>query len=232
MMLARSGEISPLLANIYLHYVLDEWYERDVVPRMKRETSLVRYCDDFVMVFDDFLDCIRVWRVLGKRMGRYGLSLHPTKTRMVDFRFKRPGGERHPATQATQFVFLGFVHVWGRSRRGKYVVFQRTAKDRYARSLRSIWAWCRAYRHRPLKYQQTALSRKMRGHYAYFGITGNGKRVRWYAHKVAYMWHYWLSRRHRGNPIRWDRFQPLLERYPLPQPRIVHQYVAASEPVS
>lgn len=225
----QGGVISPLLANIYLHYVLDEWVERDVVPRMKGKCSLVRYCDDFVMVFEDFLDCRRVLSVLGKRLERYGLTLHPEKTRMVDFRFKRPTGQRHPATQATTFDFLGFTHVWGKSRRGKNVVYQRTAKGRYARAVKAVWTWCKRNRHRPLAEQHARLSRAMRGYYAYYGITGNGRRLRWYAHQVERAWYQWLSRRTRSGRVRWDRYRRLLERYPLPRPRIIHRYAATSE---
>ncbi len=225
----QGGVISPLLANVYLHYVLDDWSEQEVVPRMKRATTLVRYCDDFVLVFDDFLDCVRVQRVLGKRLARFGLSLNLDKTLTVDFRFKRPDGKRHPATQATSFTFLGFLHVWGKSRRGKNVIYQRTAKDRYARALRSIHLWCRKNRHWPLVKQHAMLTRKMRGHYAYYGITGNGKRLRWYAHQVQRIWRYWLTRRTRGWRLRWDRFQRILDRYPLPNPTIVHQYTVTSK---
>lgn len=225
----QGGVISPLLANVYLHYVLDDWYEQEVVPRMKRTTTLVRYCDDFVLVFDDFLDCVRVQRVLGKRLARFGLSLNLDKTVTVDFRFKRPDGKRHPATQATSFTFLGFLHVWGKSRRGKNVVYQWTAKDRYARALRSIHLWCRKNRHWPLVKQHAMLIRKMRGHYAYYGITGNGKRLRWYAHQVQRIWRYWLTRRTRGWRLRWDRFQRILDQYPLPNPKIVHQYTVTGE---
>lgn len=228
----QGGVASPLLANIYLHYVLDEWYERDVRPRMKRETTLIRYCDDFVLVFEDFLDCIRVKEVLGKRLDRFGLSLHPEKTRMVDFRFKRLKGERHPATEATNFTFLGFIHVWGKSRRGKNVVFQRTSKERYSRALRALHAWCKANRHWPLAEQRRMLTLKMRGHYAYYGITGNGKRLRWYAHQAQRIWRFWLARRTRGWRFRWDRFDALLSRHPLPTPLIVHRYAAASEAAS
>lgn len=225
----QGGVISPLLANVFLHYVLDEWFAQAVSPRMKRKHTLVRFCDDFVMVFEDFLDCRRVLETLGKRVGRFGLALHPDKTRMVDFRFKRPDGERHPATQATTFDFLGFTHIWGKSWQGKNVVYQRTAKARYARALRSVHDWCKKSLHRPLTAQRARLRRMMQGHYAYYGITGNTRRLRWYAHQVEHIWRKWLSRRGRGNPITWERFQRILDEHPLPRPRIVHRYATASE---
>jgi hypothetical protein len=131
----QGGVNSPLLANIYLHYVLDEWFETVARPRLKGRCILVRYADDAVMAFEDHLAAKRALAALGQRLGRYGLTLHPDKTRFVDFRFKRPGGIRHPATDGTAFNFLGFTHVWGMSRNGKNVVRQVTAKDRYARGL-------------------------------------------------------------------------------------------------
>jgi group II intron reverse transcriptase/maturase len=226
----QGGVISPLLANIFLHYVLDEWFARDVGPRMKRKHAMVRYADDFVMAFEDFLDCRRVLAVLGKRMTRFGLTVHPDKTRMIDFRFRRPDGVRHALTQGTTFDFLGFTHVWGRSRRGKNVIYQRTAKTRFARALRAVPEWCRRFRHLPLPDQHRRLSRMVQGHYAYYGITGNGRRLRWFLHRVEVTWRMWLSRRTRGNPMHWQRFVQTLERYPLPPTRIVHRYAAiASE---
>lgn len=114
----QGGVISPLLANVFLHYALDVWFADVVVPRLKERASLIRYADDFVLVFEDFLDCVRTRHTLGQRMVACRLELHPTKTKMVDFRFKKPNGERHPRMDATNFVFLGFVHVWGKSRRG------------------------------------------------------------------------------------------------------------------
>lgn len=225
----QGGVISPLLANVYLHYVLDEWFYQDVEPRMKGRCSLVRFCDDFVMVFEDFLDSQRVYRVLDKRLDRFGLTLHPEKTCLVDFRFKRPGGMCHRRAQATTFNFLGFTHVWGRSRNHKPVVYQHTAKDRFARTLKRLNHYCRYHRHRPLDEQHAKLTRMLRGHYAYFGITGNGKRLQWLAHQAPRIWRKWLSRRSRAGQIDWERFQRLLERFPLPRPRIVHQYIAGSE---
>ncbi len=124
----QGGVISPLPANIFLHHVLDRWFVDVAKPRLKRRRQLVRYADDFVMSFEDHLDGRRVLAVLGRRFERYGLRLHPDKTRYVDFRFQRPQG-RHPATSATSFNFLGFTHVWGTSRKGKPVVRQVKAKD-------------------------------------------------------------------------------------------------------
>lgn len=219
----QGGVISPLLANLFLHHVLDKWFVEVAQPRMKQRCQLVRYADDFVMSFEDHLDGRRLLAVLGKRLGRFGLMLHPDKTRYVDFRFKRPQG-RHPATQATIFAFLGFTHVWGTSRRGKPVVRQITAKDRYARALKTAKDWCRQHLHLPLKAQHRRLSRMLQGHYAYYGITGNGRRLRWYLHQVERIWKASLSRRSRSGQLTWDRMEQVLQRYPLPPTRIVHQW--------
>jgi RNA-directed DNA polymerase len=225
----QGGVVSPLLANIFLHYVLDEWFARDVKPRMKRKTALVRYCDDFVMLFEDFLDSQRVRVVLGKRVERFGLALNTEKTRMIDFRFKRPDGKRHNATQGTTFDFLGFTHVWKTSRKKKNVVCQVTSKGRFARALRSVKDWCRKFRHWSIPAQHERLGRMLKGHYAYYGITGNTRRLRWVTPRVERIWWKWLSRRSRGRTIPWRRFDQLLKRYPMPQARIVHRYAAASE---
>jgi RNA-directed DNA polymerase len=161
--------------------------------------------------------------LLGKRLGRYGLRLHPAKTRFVDFRFRRPRG-RHPATDGTTFDFLGFTHVWGESRNGKNVVRQITAKDRYARALASVTDWCRRNLHRSFREQHAHLSRMIRGHCAYYGITGNSRRIRWYHNRVVRIWKKWLDRRGRHCNLPWPRFRAMLSRYPLPRALIIHQY--------
>jgi RNA-directed DNA polymerase len=181
------------------------------------------------MAFEDFLDAKRVLGVLGKRLARYGLTLHPSKTRFVDFRKNRPNGTNHPETDDTSFTFLGFAHVWGRSRAGKKVVRQVTAKNRYARALAAITTWCRDNRHQSIPDQNAHLAAMMRGHYAYYGITGNSRRIRWYAHQVERIWQKWLSRRDRERRLNWSRFAALLKSHPLPAARIVHRYTAASE---
>ena len=178
---------------------------------------LVRYADDAVMAFEDHLSGKRMLGVLGKRLAEVRAQLHPTKTRFVDFRFRRPGG-RHPATAATTFNFLGFTHVWGQSRKGKNVVRQITAKDRYARALASVTEWCRRNLHRPFREQHAHLSPVIRGHCAYYGITGNGRRIRWYHHQLVRIWRKWLTRRGRHSNLSWPRFRAMLARHPLPQP--------------
>jgi hypothetical protein len=127
--------ISPCLSNVYLHYVLDEWFETEVRPRLRGRCILVRYADDLVMAFESFDDAKRVLAVLGKRLERYGLTLHPDKTRFIDFRDRRPERTGHPDTDGTSFDFLGLTHVWGKSRNGRPIVRQVTAKSRYARAL-------------------------------------------------------------------------------------------------
>jgi len=221
--------VSPSLSNIFLHYVLDEWFETQVRPRLSGGCTLVRFADDAVMAFDSLVDAQRVLAVLGKRLARFGLTLHPDKTRLVDFRPRRAEGTRHPETGGTSFDFLGFTHVWGRSRRGKSMVRQVTAKSRFARSVAAVSEWCRKNRHRPIREQHRHLSAMLRGHYAYYGIGGNSRRLCWYADKAVRIWQKWLSRRDRQSVVRWARLSEILKRHPLPPVRIVHPYAAVSK---
>src|SRR4029453_8637705 len=147
------GVASPCLSNIFLHHVLDEWFENEVKPRLKGKSTLVRFADDAVMAFADHRDAQRVFDVLGKRLARYGLTLHPDKTRFIDFRSYRSDGKDHPEADGSSFTFLGFCHVWGKSRKRKNVVRQVTAKQRYARALAAVTAWCRENRHLPIPEQ-------------------------------------------------------------------------------
>lgn len=222
----QGGVVSPCLANIFLHYVLDEWFVEQVQPRLRGPSTLVRYCDDFVLLFAYRDDAVRVLEVLGKRLGKYGLQLHPDKTRMVDFRAgQRPAHDGDDAAMATSFSFLGFVHVWGKSRKGKVVVWQRTAKDRFARALHGINEQCRYMRHWLLRDQHKRLCQMLKGHYAYYGITGNYKRLDELLCQAQRCWRNWLSRRSRASPVSWIAFQRILDHLPLPRPKIAHSYV-------
>jgi RNA-directed DNA polymerase len=220
----QGGVISPMLSNIFLHHVLDVWFEDEVRSRLEGEATLVRFADDFVMTFETHRDAQRVLEVLGKRLGRFGLTLHPDKTRFIDFRPQRCGGPLADRKDPP-FDFLGFTHRWGKSRNGKNVVRQTTAKNRFARALLAVKDWCRANRHQPLLDQLARLSAKLVGHYAYYGITGNSCRLQQYRHDVTKTWRKWLARRTRSKRLPWDRFNALLARHPLPPARIVHRYV-------
>jgi RNA-directed DNA polymerase len=224
----QGGVISPMLSNIYLHNVLDEWFETEVTPRMAGKCTLVRFADDFVMTFQNHHDAKRVLEVLGKRLARYGLTLHPDKTRFIDFRPRRHGGP-HPDCEGPPFDFLGFTHTWVKSQKGKNVVRQTTAKSRLARTLRAVNDWCRRNRHRPIPDQHKRLTAKMIGHCAYYGITGNMRQLQRYTRQVTRIWRKWLERRTRSEPLPWKRFCALLERHPLPPATIIHRYASASE---
>ncbi len=228
----QGGVVSPCLSNVFLHHVLDEWFATEVAPRLKGASTLVRFADDAVMAFANLDDAKRVLAVLGKRLGRFGLTLHPDKTRLVDFRPQQTESTRHPQTDGTTFDFLGLTHVWGRSRRGKDMVLQVTAKSRFARALAAVSDWCRTHRHWSIRDQHRHLSSMMRGHFAYYGVGGNSQRLRWFANQVMRLWRKWLSRRDRQNVFQWTRFNEMLKRHPLPPPKIFHPYVAVSEPLS
>jgi RNA-directed DNA polymerase len=221
----QGGVISPLLANIFLHEVLDVWFERDIQPRLKGRAVLIRYADDAVLGFSQEEDARRVLAVLPKRFGRYGLSLHPEKTRLIEFRRPPRGGgpsgpseRRRPGT----FDLLGFTHYWAQSRRGNWVIKRKTAKDRLSRAITRIGHWCRAHRHLPVSEQHWALVQKLRGHYGYYGITGNAWKLEHFLNEVKRRWHYWLNRRSQRGKWTWERFVRMLRARPLPPATLVH----------
>ena len=227
----QGGVISPILSNIFLHHVLDKWFEDEARPRLRGNCQLVRFADDFVVALEDRHSGKRLLDVLGKRLGRYGLTLHEAKTRYVDFRRRRPYG-RHWMASATTFDFLGFTHVWGRSMQGKDIVRQITAKGRFARALKSVHDWCKRNRHLPIAAQQDHLAKVIRDHCAYYGLTGNGKRLEWFRYQVTRIWRMWLARRSRLRRLNWDRMNELLKRYPLPSVSYMRSWRnTLSEPV-
>ena len=217
----QGGVVSPTLSNVYLHEVLDQWFEHEVKPRLRGRAFEVRYADDAVLVFEHEDDARRVLGVLAKRLEKYGLRLHPDKTRMVEF--CRPSKSQRGGSQREHsFAMLGFTHYWGRSRKGRWVVKRKTAKDRFSRALRGFDQWCRNHRHWKLRDQQAALSRKLRGHYAYYGITGNAQALGRLRYEVERRWRKWLGRRSRSGRRSWERFSRLLNTYPLLPVRVVH----------
>jgi RNA-directed DNA polymerase len=228
----QGGVISPLLANIYLHEVLDLWFEHQVRPRLHGDARLIRYADDFVIAFTHEADARRVWEVLPKRFGKHGLQLHPEKTRLIDFRRPPRCGRRKEAAEheARSFDLLGFTVHWGRSVRGGWVVRKKTSSSRFTRGLRAIACWCKLHRHWPVRKQHAMLTQKLRGHYAYYGVTGNMRALGRFLQAVRRVWQKWLKRRSQHHPMTWERFARLEKRYPLPPARVVHSvYRARSE---
>lgn len=224
----QGGVVSPVISNLYLHEVLELWFEHEVQPRLRGRAMLVRFADDALMAFATEEDARRVFEVLPKRFGRFGLTLHPVKTRLVDFHPPVPSRDGDGRSQRERsFDLLGFTHYWGRSRKGRWVVQRKTAKSRLSRALRRVRQWCRAHRHDKVADQQRALSRKLRGHYAYYGITGNGKAISAFAYEVVCIWRKWLSRRSHAGRLTWEAFHRLLQRYPLPPARVVHSVYGA-----
>jgi len=218
----QGGVISPLLSNLYLHEVLDKWFEHVVKRRLKGRAFLVRYADDAILGFECEEDARRVMAILPRRFDRYGLTLHPEKTRLMDF---RPPSCRTPPPEgggSRGFTMLGFMHFWGRSRKGRWVIKRKTAAERFTRALRRIWQGCRQNRHQPVADQQAALTRKLRGHYAYYGITGNANALSRFLWLTERAWRYWLNTRSQRARMPWERFKRVLHCYPLPPPRVVH----------
>lgn len=230
----QGGVISPLLANIYLHEVLDTWFEQQVKPRLRGEAFLIRYADDFVIAFAIEHDAQRVFEALPKRFARYGLSLHPEKTRLVPFGrpTRKPTDQRSTGDQGPEaFDLLGFTHFWKVSRKGSWVIARKTAKGRLARAVKKITQWCKTYRHLRVKDQHKALVRKLNGHLAYYGITGNARSLKQFRHQMMRAWCTWLRRRSQKAHLSWERFNRLLKRYPLPPARVVHSvYRHAANP--
>lgn len=211
----QGGVVSPLLANVYLHAVLDTWWKEDVLPVMRGPAFLVRYADDFVFVFAREDDARRVNAVLAKRFAKFGLTLHPEKTRL--FAFRRPrGGDDDPAS----FDFLGFTHYWGVSRRGNRIIRQKTARNRLRRAIRRIHLWCRNHRHDSIKDQHAQLCKKIGGHCQYYGLTGNWHALANFHHQLKRAWRKWLCRRSNAARKPWTWFERVLVYYPLKPPRV------------
>ena len=216
----QGGTISPVLANIFLPQVLDAWCEHEVQPRLKGRSFLMRFADDCVIGCEREADARRIMAVQPQRCTRYGVTIHPTKTALMAF--GKPAGRPEANPRHGTCDFLGLTHAWTTSRRGFWVIKRRTARKRFRRTKKSLWRWCRAHRHAPLKDQYHMLCLKLRGHFQYYGIQGNFRLREEVLRSAEKAWRYWLSRRSSTSAIGWEKFQQLLETYVLPPPRIVH----------
>jgi group II intron reverse transcriptase/maturase len=216
----QGGVISPVLANVFLHHVLDAWFEGEVRPRMQGRCFLLRFADDFVIGCELEADARKIMAVLPKRFARFGLTIHPTKTALIAFR--KPKAHQGSESGNGTFTFLGLTHYWTKSRQGFWVIKRRTARKRLRRTKKSLWRWCRNNRHAPLQYQYQMLCAKLRGHYQYYGIRGNFRLLEEVRRSAERAWRYWLSRRSSKSAIGWKKFWKLMQTSILPIPRIVH----------
>lgn len=221
----QGGVVSPILANLYLHEVLDLWFAREVQPRLRGQAHLIRFADDAVLVFELEGDARRVLNVLPKRFEKYGLTLHPTKTRLIPFVrpprtpvAQAPGDPKRPGT----FDLLGFNHHWAQSRARKWIVVRETCQARFKRAATRIDDWCRANRHLPVKQQRKTLALKLNGHCQYYGITGNSRALVRFRYALIKSWQRWLDRRSQKRKMPWHRFNQLLQVHQIPAARAVH----------
>jgi group II intron reverse transcriptase/maturase len=217
----QGGIISPLLSNIYLHYVLDEWFSEQIQPLLSGKSFIVRYADDFVLGFENATDASRVMNVLPKRFSKYGLELHPEKTRIISLKSKRGEGWR-------SFDFLGFTHYLGKSQKGYQVLKRKTSSKKFTSALTRMYDWLKRNRHKRLKELIFELNVKLRGHYNYYGITFNIRGVQSFYYQVTWMLYKWLNRRG-GKPVwNWNQLRMLIDNWiPLLKPKLYHSYLRA-----
>jgi group II intron reverse transcriptase/maturase len=215
---AQGSVLSALLGNVYLHYVLDLWFETEVKPRLRGKATLIRYGDDFTIGFEREDDARRVVAVLDKRMERFGLTLHPDKTRLLPFR--RPPKSQQSGKGPATFDFVGFTFYWARSRKGRWWMACKTRRASLRRAKTSIYDWCRRHRHWSIKAQHAALHRRLRGHFNYFGVSGNYNSMMRLVEATKRAWYKWLRRRSQRTRLNWERFTDMLRWWPLPRPRI------------
>lgn len=223
----QGGVISPMLANIFLHHVLDVWMEDVVRPLMKGECRYLRYADDCLFLFQNEDDAKRVLAVLPKRLGKFGLRLNEGKTKLIRFGRFAKEKEIRSGRRAGTFDFLGFTHYCGCSRNGKFQVTRSTQRKRFGSAVKRVVDWMKRNRCVPRTGQHRYLSAVLRGHYQYYGLSGNWRRVSAFYYRVTRSWCKWLRRRSQRHSLTWERFMDYLNRYPLPYPCLPKSYVHA-----
>ncbi len=225
----QGGNLSPLLANLYLHYVLDLWWERKVQPTVGGTCVLVRYADDFVCLVQHRQDAENLEKLLRERFAKFGLTLHPEKTRTIRFGRTEWDNARREGRKPHTFDFLGFTHYAGRSRQGNSVLGRRTSRKKFHKACREILTWLKQVRNlRRLSEIWTQLAAKLRGHYGYYGVSGNYRMIRNFGYVVIRAVQKWLTRRSQRRDFTWKRLNDYLKHYPLPRPRIVYRMYPSS----
>jgi group II intron reverse transcriptase/maturase len=227
----QGGIVSPLLSNIYLHEALDKWFVEEMQGQFQGRSMMVRYADDAILGFESRKDAEKVNTAIKERLEEFGLKLHPDKTRLIYFgrpQLKTPNTNDTDDTKPGSFDFLGFTHFWARSFKGNWIVRRKTSSKKFKEKLKKMNLWLKKARHLPMEYQHKQLCRKLKGHYAYYGITGNVRSLQRFMRETIRMWKKWLSRRSwKGYLFNWEKFNEMMKHhYPLPMPKVVHSIYA------
>jgi len=224
--------LSPLLANIFLHYVLDTWFEQEVKTHIRGYCELVRYADDYVCLVQYKEDALKIRRALENRFNKYDLTLHPDKTRVFSFgRFER-GNSKTQNRKANTFDFLGFTHFCDKTRKGNFKVGRKTAMKKFRAKIKELNIWLKQIRNLiPTKEWWKTLQAKLRGHFEYYGVSGNSPSIKKFYSLALRLVHKWLNRRSQKKSMSWSKLYNYLNLYPLPQPRIKHNFYTLSHRV-
>jgi len=218
----QGASLSPLLANIYLHYALDLWFEKEHGPKCKGRAILIRYADDFVVCFENRDDAMRFGAELTERLAKFGLEVEPTKTKVLEFGKRAAGNAKARGEKPGTFDFLGFTHYCGKGRDGRrFRMKRKTAGKKFRARIVEFKEWIKRHRNRPLRWIMQQVAAKVRGHFGYYGVTDNLRGIDRYAEVVKLLLYKWLNRRSQRRSFTWPEFQEMLKRFPLPKPRIL-----------
>jgi len=225
----QGGNLSPILSNIFLHEVLDVWFEKEIKPQLRGESHLVRYADDFIVMVQDKDDAQFMEEALRKRFAAYGLELHPAKTRVISFGRYEDENARRQGRKPNAFDFLGFKHYCGHSRKGNFLLCRMTSGKKYRKKMKAMNQWLKAVRGQTaMKEWWPTLQAKLRGHYQYYGVSGNYAAIRQYYQQTLELVLKWLNRRGQKRSFNCEEFAAYLSRYPLPKPRIMQNFYTLS----
>jgi group II intron reverse transcriptase/maturase len=218
----QGGVVSPILANVYLHYALDLWAEKVMRRQLRGEFYMTRYADDVVFAFQYRDDAARFAEALRGRLGKFGLRLNEAKTRLIEFGRFAAGTAARRNQKPETFDFLGLTHICGVSRQGRFKILRQTASKRLRRAISRVAAWCREHRHLAVPVQWRYLCSVLRGHYQYYGVTGNLRSLKCFHLQLRRAWRKWLDRRSQRGRMSWERFRAVLQRHPLPAAWLPH----------
>lgn len=217
----QGGVISPLLANIYLHYVLDLWFELVVKKNSRGEAHIIRYCDDFVCCFQYQADAVKFYQELIQRLAKFGLEIAEEKSKIIPFgRFAEAECQKKGKRKPDTFDFLGFTHYCSRSRNGKFRVKRKTSRKKFKAKVKAFKAWIKAVRNQDIKDFWSSVRSKLVGHYRYYGVTDNSEMLRNYRREIIKLLFKWLNRRSQRRSFNLEEFDRFLKFHPLPRPKI------------